>query len=74
MHFVADKMSRRLSGLGIYSYFQDRAFTAVKVVPEANLTISDCVNFLRPGRSHLNETVCQVSSPESPEVVNTRYT
>ena len=35
----------------------------LKVVPEANLTISDCVNFLRPGRSHLNETVCQVSSP-----------
>ena len=35
----------------------------IKVVPEANLTISDCVNFLRPGRSHLNETVCQVSSP-----------
>ena len=37
----------------------------LKVVPEANLTISDCVNFLRPGRSHLNETVCQVSSPGS---------
>ena len=36
---------------------------SLKVVPEANLTISDCVNFLRPGRSHLNETVCQVSSP-----------
>ena len=34
-----------------------------KVVPEANLTICDCINFLRPGRSHLNETVCQVSSP-----------
>ena len=37
----------------------------IKVVPEANLAISDCVNFLRPGRSHLNETVCQVSSPGS---------
>ena len=36
-----------------------------KVVPEANLTISDCVNFLRPGRSHLNKTMCQVSSPGS---------
>ena len=33
------------------------------MVPEANLTISDYLNFLRPGRSHLNETVCQVSSP-----------
>ena len=40
-------------------------FNHFKVVPEANLTISDCVNFLRPGRSHLNETVCQVSSPGS---------
>ena len=35
------------------------------MVPEANLTISDYLNFLRPGRSHLNETVCQVSSPGS---------
>ena len=40
-------------------------FNHFKVVPEANLTISDCVNFLRPGRSHLNETVCQVSSAGS---------
>ena len=35
------------------------------MVPEANLTISDYLNFLRPGRSHLNETACQVSSPGS---------
>ena len=35
------------------------------MVPEANLTIFDCVNFLRPGRSHLNETLYQVSSPGS---------
>ena len=44
-------------------YWRRSPLICLKVVPEANLTISHCVNFLRPGRSHLNETVCQVSSP-----------
>ena len=46
-----------------FAYLPRLLTMELKVVPEANLTISDCVNFLRPGRSHLNETVCQVSSP-----------